>query len=120
MRFAKPGPYTTSLNTNQEALFQHWVAGNQSIGPVKSWSDREHQNPATNDYDMRGYWQDIAQQGQSQIAANGHFPDTYKTPYHQSFSVESKYALPYAPFWWNNKLVGHDGTVYFDETPAPE
>src|SRR4249920_2203507 len=84
-KYAKPGSYTTKLPRPDEAKFQQWVKTNNV-----PWQDSP-----TADYDMRGYWK--AQQGgdpNAKQAGNLHFPDTYKTPYHKTFSNESKYALP--------------------------
>src|SRR5437899_2748425 len=104
--YAMPGPYTTPLAPADEAAFQRWVAANKvpfnSADPVS-------------DYDMRGYWKDIASAGGSETAINPndgqpHFPDTYKTPYHQSFSAESRYAKPNAPVWINNHQLADPAT----------
>ena len=108
--WAKPGPYITKLSPDDERQFQQWVIDNKiPFDP----SDEA-------DYDMRGYWQE--QQGtgdQRQVNPNDgqpHFPDTYKTPYHESFSNESRYATPSAPRWNNlDQLVLPNGTVVFDE-----
>ncbi len=45
-----------------------------------------------------------------------HFPDTYKTPYHKTFSNESIYALPTAPHWEGDQLVDQNGNIVFDDT----
>lgn len=95
--------------------FQDWVT--RSKVP---WQDLP-----TADYDMRGYWQ--AQQAndpqarttQSQFDGRMHFPDTFKTPYHRTFSRESKYALPNAPYWNENRLIDDQGNIVADETPQP-
>jgi hypothetical protein len=103
---ALPPPYITQLLPTEEKQFQGWVQQN-----AIPWQDNSQ-----SDYDMRGFWK--AQQSgdpTAQRAANKHFPDTYKTPYHQSFSNESKYALPSAPRWQGNKLVDSVGNVVFDE-----
>lgn len=112
---ALPGPYQTSLPPVQEASFQQWVKTNNV-----PWQD----HPKA-DYDMRGYYQDIASKGQDARQVNAsdqkmHFPDTYKTPYHATFSNESKYAKPDAPQWKGDKLIAKDGTVVADETPKPQ
>lgn len=45
-----------------------------------------------------------------------HFPDTYKTPRHVSFSQKSKYATADAPEWnERDQLVRRDGAIYFEE-----
>lgn len=63
------------------------------------------------DYDMRGFWK-----AGGKRAANGHFPDTYKTPYHKSFSNESRYATKDAPHWEGDRLVDKNGRVIVDES----
>ncbi len=100
--YASMGPYITKLNPTSEAEFQHWFAGT-------GLQD-------TPDYDMRGFW--AAKQAGDPLAtqaSTGHYPDIWKTPEHQSFSNESKYALPGAPHWTGNKLVSDGGDTVFDE-----
>jgi hypothetical protein len=111
-RYAKPGPYITELDPKEEAQFQQWVKSNKiPFDPSPS-----------SDYDMRGYWKDIASKGKSETAVNQydnriHFPDTYKTPYHESFSNESKYANENAPRWVGNRYLVDpaSGTPVFDD-----
>lgn len=114
--YAKPSQtYMTPLPPAQEQAFRQWVAQNRvPFDP----------NQPVADYDMRGYWRDIASQGQSQTAINPndnrmHFPDTYKTPYHQSFSGESQYAKPGGPIWINDHQLAdpRTGQIIFDERP---
>jgi hypothetical protein len=99
--YAKPGPYTTALAPDDEQRFQQWVKSNKV-----PWQD----SPKA-DYDMRGYWK--AQQGGdadahtevNPVDHKPHYPDTWKTPYHKSFSNESMYATPDAPHWEGQNLV---------------
>lgn len=96
--FAVPSTtgYQTPLYGKQERQFEQWVGRNHiPFDP----------NAGKVDYDMRGFW--LAQQhGGQHRAANGHFPDTFKTPYDTTFSGESRYAKPGAPFVWHgNTLV---------------
>lgn len=109
---AKPGPYTTQLSSGEEQQFQNWVKQNKI-----PWQDSP-----TADYDMRGFWKAMTS-GDPEAQRNaqtGHFPDTYKTPYHDSFSNESKYATKDAPIWrGNNQLVNKQGRVVFDESVEP-
>jgi hypothetical protein len=99
--FAKPGPYQTNLAPADEAKFQQWVGSNKvNFNP----------NDPNADYDMRGYWKDVASKGGNQTAINStdgklHFPDTYKTPFDASFSAESKYATPDNPFKWKGETL---------------
>lgn len=101
-RYAAPGwqQRLTRLPPGQEAQFQAWARANRV--------------PLTEDYDMRGFWLNEGRAPDSR----GHYPDTYKTPLHDSFSGESIYADPRsgAPRWNDrNQLVLPDGTVLFDE-----
>ena len=105
--------YITALPPEQEAQFQAWVkTANVPFDPSP-----------TADYDMRGFWQAL-QNGDpiAKTAVNPndqrmHYPDYWKTPYHQSFSAESQWAVPEKAPRWNDKdqLVAPDGTVVFDE-----
>jgi hypothetical protein len=71
---------------------------------------------------MRGFWKGMmignpnAVTGMNPNDKQLHFGDYYKTPYHKSFSAESKYAKQNAPRWnERDQLVMPDGTVVFDE-----
>lgn len=121
--------FTTPLPPDQEASFRKWVADNKvPFDP----------NNPTSDYDMRGYWTaantpgawDHLQQmgkipadmqpGGTKVDPNDgqpHFPDWWKTPYHQTFSNESQFAdRSTAPHWTpDDKLVTPDGKVVFDD-----
>jgi hypothetical protein len=111
---AKPGPYTTPLSLIDELKFQQWVKDNNV-----PWQD----TPKA-DYDMRGFYK-AAMQGKASTAINPfdnkiHYPDTFKTPYHKSFSMESQYATPNAPSWVGNDDSGYAlqdklGNVLVDE-----
>lgn len=115
--FAVPGPYITSLGQQDESKFQDWVKTNKV--PF---------DPSPNaDYDMRGYWKDIASKGSSETSINPvdkqlHFPDTYKTPYHESFSNESKYATPDNPFKWEGETLkdSRTGKPVYETKPMPD
>jgi len=112
---ANPGQtnYNTTLPQMDEFQFRQWLADKQvPFDP----------NASNQDYDMRGYWQGLMQQNpraMSGVNANDgklHFSDTWKTPYHQSFSNESKYANPNAPQWINDsQLAAPNGRIVFDE-----
>lgn len=103
-----PYPYQTVLEPSQEANFQSWVKQNKV-----PWQDTP-----TADYDMRGYYKAM-QSGDplARQASNMHYPDTYKTPYHKTFSNESKYATQDAPSWQGNRLVDNRGNIVADENP---
>lgn len=104
--------YQTNLNPLQEMAFQQWVKDKQiPFDPSP-----------TADYDMRGFYQaqmNGDSSAKTSVNANDgmpHFTDPYKTPYHESFSAESKYAGQGAPNWnEQDQLVMPDGQVVLDE-----
>ena len=90
--YARPGPYTTMLTPLQELLFKLWVQSN-----AVPFDPRAASAVNPNDQQM-------------------HYPDYWKTPYHQSFSADSQWALPGAPTWNDqDQLVDPKGAVIFDE-----
>lgn len=106
--------YETPLDTQQEAAFRDWVAKN------KVPFDPNSKGPQ--DYDMRGFWkglQDGDEHAKSTVDPNDgklHYPDYWKTPYHETFSNESQWANDKAPHWTaDDKLVTPDGKVVFDD-----
>jgi hypothetical protein len=103
---AFPGPYITRLNPADEQNFQNWVTQNHVLFDP---SDKA-------DYDMRAFWK-AKQSGDpnARQAANLHFPDTFKTPYHQTFSNESKYATEAAPHWRGKQLIDRTGKIVTQE-----
>lgn len=101
--FARPGPYRTFLDPNQEKAFRSWVkSGQVPFDP----------DEAVSDYDMRGFWRDT---GGSNWHKGQHFPDTYKTPFDTTFSRESRYATPDCPFVWqgDNLIDIRNGQLIF-------
>lgn len=96
----------TKLASDEESKFQKWVKDNKI-----PWQDTP-----TADYDMRGYWKAMESGDPSaKRAANRHFPDTWKTPYHNSFSSESKYSKP-GTHWVGNRLIEDStGKVLWDD-----
>jgi hypothetical protein len=128
--FLKPGDqqFSTPLEASNEKSFRDWVSNNKvPFDP----------NSRTADYDMRGFWK-TAQNPEAwkQLQASGkiptdmeplgtrvdpndgkpHFPDYWKTPYHQTFSNESQWANESAPHWTDDdKLVSPAGKVLFDD-----
>lgn len=103
---SKPNLYNTQLNPVEELQFQQWIKANKI-----PWIDSPD-----SDYDMRGFWKAM-QSGDpnARRAANLHFPDTFKTPWHHSISNESIYASPDAPSWKGSQLVDKNGNVVWDE-----
>ena len=74
----------TKLTDSEEKDFMDWylrwaMLHKQSLNP----DERGHH------YDYRGYWKEARPNFVG--ALNSHLPDTYKTPGHPTFSVESKY-----------------------------
>jgi hypothetical protein len=99
----------THLPPADEQAFQQWA--------------KLHGAPVTPDYDMRGFWRALRQGGPTN-AATGidpndqrlHYTDTWKTPLHESFSAESRFAGPGAGRWNDlDQLVAPDGRVLFDD-----
>lgn len=108
-----PANYNTPLSTADEHGFRNWLGAN-----------RVPFNPdaKSTDYDMRGFYQAlIGNNPTAQTAINSndnrlHFPDAFKTPLHQSFSNESRYATPNAPQWISDSQLGYpNGRVVYDE-----
>jgi len=116
MAYANPAwqQQLTQLPPEQEQAFMQWVQANKvPFDPTDKYPD----------YDMRGYYQSLqnnpqaAQAGINPATQSLHYPDTFKTPYHESFSSESQWAAPGAPSWRDNKLVSPTGEVVFEDKP---
>ena len=103
--------YRTSLTPQEEYQFVQWVKANKiPFDPLG-----RDASPLS-DYDMRGFWKAMMSgDPNAKRAENLHFPDTYKTPFHRSFSNESIYAGKDSPRWEGNRLVDKFGKVVFDE-----
>ncbi len=110
--------YNTDLSV-AEPGFRQWVAQNKvPFDP----------NAASSDYDMRGFYKGLAQgdpRAQSAVNPNDkrlHFPDYWKTPYHETFSNESQWATPTAPQWnQQDQLISPGGKILKDErNPYPQ
>lgn len=106
--------YNTSLNPQEEVAFRAWLTQNNvPFDPSQSVTD----------YDMRGYWKALqsgdpnAKGGVDPNDQKLHYPDYWKTPYHETFSKESQWAdKAKAPYWTvDDKLVLPDGTVLYDD-----
>ncbi len=113
--YVTPGQhkYNTPLSLGDEMRFRAWV--NQNKVPFDTMAP-------VSDYDMRGFWQALQAndpRARSAVDPNDnrlHYPDYWKTPYHQTFSNESQWALPTAPHWTSqDQLVTPDGRVVFDD-----
>ena len=111
--YAIPGFYNTPLSADEEKQFRQW------IGDKKVPFDPD---ATISDYDMRGFWKGLMSGDPNAVTDMNpndkqlHFGDYYKTPYHRSFSAESKYAKQIGPRWNDlDQLVMPDGTVVVDE-----
>ena len=100
----------TRLPPAQEQAFQNWAKANQV--------------PLTSDYDMRGFFASgMKGGGINPVDGRWHWPDTWKTPLHKSFSNESIYFNPKmkdsGPKWTKTDkgwvLKDASGKVYFRE-----
>ena len=110
-----PGDHSYNTDLGQgEPAFQAWVKQNNIPFDVSA---------PISDYDMRGFFKAL-QTGnplaKSAVNPNDqqlHYPDYWKTPYHETFSAESQWADPTKAPRWNEKdqLVMPDGTVIYDE-----
>jgi len=102
----------TKLSPEQEQAFMNWVKENKvPFDPTDPYPD----------YDMRGYYLAM-QKGAAGSAVNPvdkqlHYPDTFKTPYHESFSRESQWAKEGAPGWQGQRLILPNGEVVFETKP---
>lgn len=115
-QWVKPGAdnFSTQLGPMQELMFRDWVSRNNvPFSPDAT---------APQDYDMRGFWQGMQQgnpKASSAVDPNDgrlHYPDYWKTPYHETFSKQSQWATPNAPDWTDDdKLVTPGGRVLFDD-----
>lgn len=106
--------YNTVLPPVDEARFRIWVEQNKVPFDIAA---------PVSDYDMRGFWKALQAGDPNALTAINpndkelHYPDYWKTPYHESFSVESQWADPTKAPSWNDKdqLVLPDGKIVFDE-----
>jgi hypothetical protein len=121
-QWAKLGPYVTQLKPPEEQAFRAWLQTNRQQTPI----GRYNPDNATEDYDMRGFWKAmVSGDPRAKGAVNPsdqsmHFPDTWKTPHHHSFSRESIYATKDAPEWKGSDQGGwylqdKHGQVVYDE-----
>lgn len=82
--------FITQLKPEQEKQFKDWYKAYAEVNSLD-------QNPDSPEhyYDYRGFW--LGDNGATQLQRGMHLPDTYKTPGHPTFSLESKYAVgPFA------------------------
>lgn len=111
---SSPGPWFTPLDATQQKDFTDWVRANKIPYDLSVPTDLQ-------DYDMQGYYLAMKQgDPRAQQSANNHFPDVWKTPYHASFSNQSRYATPNAPSWFGDHLVDEHGRIVFSEPGTEE
>lgn len=91
---APAGRYQTQLHPDEEHEFRAWVRARGVPFDASPKADATAVNKADNQL---------------------HFPDTWKTPFHATFSNESIYAPPYAPRWDDDVLRDERGNVIADE-----
>lgn len=124
-QYAQPGPYVTPLTPNEETRFRQWLRD------YRSPTDPSYRIPfdpsPRSDYDMRGYWKALQRgdpEAKQSVDPNDkklHFPDIWKTPYHETFSAESMYATPDAPTWnKQDQLIDKHGRILFDDRADPQ
>ncbi len=113
--YVRPGEhvYNTPLAPPAEKQFQDWVKEKEIPFDTQA---------PVSDYDMRGFYQAYtagdprARRGLNASDGTMHFPDYWKTPYHESFSNECQWAVPHAPAWNSlDQLVDQNGRIVFDE-----
>lgn len=119
-QYVKPGAtsFYTQLSPDKEQQFRQWVQDNN----VPFHPELPNSAVGNIEYDMRGFWQGLqngdphAQQAIDPNDGKMHFNDYWKTPYHGTFSRESQYATPDAPYWTkDDKLIDKNGNVLFDD-----
>ena len=114
LQWAKPDwKITTFKSDKEEEKFLDWVKQNEvPFDPADPFPD----------YDMRGFYQALSKGDERASTAVDpydkqiHFPDYWKTPYHETFSNESQWAIPGAAPTWNqqDQLITQTGQVLFD------
>jgi hypothetical protein len=117
MEYSNPNWKTliTKLNPQDEQKFLQWIKQN------KVPFNQQDKYP---DYDMRGFYKalmdknPIAQSGINPVTKTLHYPDYWKTPYHESFSSESQWATKGAPSWKGDKLILPSGKVVYQDKPG--
>ena len=113
-QWALPAPYQTQLSPAEEQQFQQWLSQQHNLENTAQYSGPQSV------YDMRGFWK--AMQSGNPLARNAidpndqriHYPDIWKTPYAATFSNESMYSMPTAPFWKQDQYTLPSGVIYDD------
>lgn len=119
LEYKEDSPYHTRLTSDEQQQFTKWVLKNGA----------PYDNTKYSDYDMPGFWKAltdpndaehaIAQANQSEYDKTMHYPDYWKTPYHDTMSTESKYATGLEPSWFGNRLIDQGGWIQADQSQNP-
>ena len=113
--YVRPGEhsYNTPLTPRGEEAFRSWLK--KSDVPFDA-------DASVTDYDMRGFFKALSAGDPRAVSAidqndqRVHYPDYWKTPFHETFSSESQWATPVAPQWNSlDQLVTPGGRIMFDD-----
>ena len=110
-------PYKTKLTPQEEQQFLNWYR----MVAMMNQLDFDPDHP-DHHYDYRGFWKNSSEQDRlsmSLFGPNKHFPDTYKTPLHPTFSNESIYSNDFTPggHWDGETFVDSEWTKSRTYTP---
>ena len=110
-------PYKTNLTPQEEQQFLKWY----KMVAMMNQLDFDPDHP-DHHYDYRGFWKNSSEQDRltmSLYGPNKHFPDTYKTPLHPTFSNESIYSNAFTPggHWEGETFVDSEWTKSRSYTP---
>jgi len=102
--------YVTQLAPQERPAFENWVRKNKV----------PYDPSPEADYDMPGFWKALQmgdKRAASGIAPDGklHFTDFFKTPYHKTFSNESKYSTNKSDPQWRDNILYQYGNIVADE-----
>lgn len=88
-----PSPYRTNLDFGDELGYQQFLIKN----------NLRDDNRFNSTYDMRGYYKKFGSGGgETEMMPDGmHFTDEFKTPFHPTYSTESKYKFPRLKRSWH-------------------
>lgn len=109
--------YKTKLTPQEEQQFLNWYR----MVAMMNQLDFDPDHP-DHHYDYRGFWKNSSEQDRlsmSLFGPNKHFPDTYKTPLHPTFSNESIYSNDFTPggHWDGETFVDSEWTKSRTYTP---
>lgn len=99
-----PQNYNTALPQADEFAFRSWLQKNNVPFDPEA---------KVTDYDMRGFFRALqggdpaARSAVNEYDGQLHYPDKWKTPYHESFSNESQWAGANAPRWADGDILAN-------------